>query len=233
MKPNQRPEIGFVPLSTDEGKIRFFGTLMPALLLLKASPVRFLQVQAARPFTPRVGVADLIASEADDAARVENEIVFVHRWQSDAFDPFAFARAKTLLRRVTRLVRREGHEAEPLDPLSPRINLPRLAARAGLGTLSPFGLLVHPVFGPRLILSGLQTDYPLALSPRSHGCACTDCMSCLVICPQTPLDTGTVKLGQCQSCAQCWAVCPVGMNREPKATDNERRREGTWKRANA
>jgi ferredoxin len=41
----ERPEISFIPLSTDAGKIRFFGTLMPALLLLKASPARFLHAQ--------------------------------------------------------------------------------------------------------------------------------------------------------------------------------------------
>lgn len=34
----ERPGLTFVPLSTDAGKIRFFGTLMPAVLLLKASP---------------------------------------------------------------------------------------------------------------------------------------------------------------------------------------------------
>jgi ferredoxin len=214
MSRNDKPEIAFVPLSTDEGKIRFFGTLMPSLLLLRASPGRFFQVQAARAFTPRLPVADLIASGADDASRVGNEIVFIHRWQAETFDPLVFARAKTFLRQVTRLVRREGYQAEPLDPLSPRLNLPRLAANAGLGALSPFGLLVHPVFGPRLVLSGLRTDYPLVLSPRGQGYSCTDCMSCLVICPQTPLDTGTVRLGQCQSCAQCLAVCPVGADHE-------------------
>jgi epoxyqueuosine reductase len=204
-----RPRIEFVPLSTDEGKIRFFGTLMPALLLLKASPVRFIQAQAARSLTPRTNVADLIASGADDAARVNGEIVFVHRWQSDTFDPFAFARAKTFLAWVTRLVRREGFQAQALDPLSPRVNLPRLAASAGLGNLSPFGLLVHPAFGPRLILSGLRTNFPLALSPRWTAGGCTDCLSCLEVCPQRPTETGVVRLGQCQSCAQCLAVCPV------------------------
>lgn len=215
MSTDTRPTIEFVPLSTDEGKIRFFGTLMPALLLLKASPAHFVKVQAARSFTPRTAVAAFIATEADDAARVDDHIVFVHRWHSDTFDPFAFARAKTFLARVTRLVRREGYQAQPLDPLAPRVNLPKLAASAGLGTLSPFGLLVHPSYGPRLILSGLRTDHPLALSPRRQGCSCTDCRSCLLICPQTPLDSGMVRLGECQSCARCLAICPVGIGHDP------------------
>jgi epoxyqueuosine reductase QueG len=110
---------------------------------------------------------------------------------------------------VTRLVQREGFPVEPLDPLSPRVNLPKLAASAGLGTLSPFGLLVHPAFGPRLILSGLRTSFPLDLSPRWVRGGCTDCLSCLEICPQGPIETGVVRLGQCQSCAKCLAVCPV------------------------
>jgi len=209
MTTGTRPQIEFVPLSTDEGKIRFFGTLMPAVLLLKASPLRFVQAQVARRRAPRVAVADLIASEADDAARIGDQILFVHCWQSDTFDPFAFARAKTFLSRVTRLVRREGFQAEPLDPLSPRVNLPKLAASAGLGTLSPFGLLVHATFGPRLILSGLRTDFPLAPVPRREGDGCTDCLSCLDVCPQRPTETGVVRLGRCQSCAKCLSICPV------------------------
>jgi len=203
-------------MSTDANKIRFFGTLMPALLLLKASPARFVQAQAAKRFTPRMGVEAFVASEADDAAQVDGVSIFCHRWASDGFDPLAFARAKTFLARVTRLVHREGYGAEPLDPLSPSVNLPRLAARAGLGTLSPYGLLVHPAFGPRLILTGLRTDYPLRISSQWAGPGCTDCMACVRVCPQEPLATGVIKLGECQSCAACLAVCPVGKETESK-----------------
>jgi epoxyqueuosine reductase len=208
-----RPEIRFVPMSTDEGKIRFFGTLMPALLLIKASPGQFVRYQFARHHTPRADVSAFIAANADDAARTGNVLVFVHGWDSLEFDPFAFARAKTFLARITRLVRRAGYLAEPLDPLSPDVNLPKLAARAGLGDLSPFGLLVHPAYGPRLILTGLRTDYPLAIVSRWEEPGCTDCMACLELCPQEPIDTGVVELGKCQSCVRCLAICPVGKSR--------------------
>ena len=207
----ERPEIRFIPLSTDAGKIRFFGTLMPALLLLKASPSRFLHAQVIKNLTPRTDVEVFIASAADDAARLDDTVVFVHRWASDTFDPLAFAQAKTFLAQVTRLVRRGGYDAEPLDPLSPDLNLPRLAARAGLGTLSPYGLLVHPAFGPRLILTGLRTDYPLAAASRWQGLGCSDCLTCITLCPQEPAQTGVIRLGECQSCAECLAVCPVGV----------------------
>ncbi len=210
MSEGNRPKISFVPLSTDEGKIRFFGTLMPALLLLKASPGQLLRHQFARRATPRTEVEAFVLSAADDAAQVDGTTIFVHRWESDGFDASAFARAKTFLAQVARLVRRQGHSADPLDPLSPSVNLPRLAARAGLGTLSPYGLLVHPAFGPRLILTGLRTDHPLTASPRWEGAGCTDCMSCVEVCPQQPARSGVIELGECQSCAECLVVCPVG-----------------------
>lgn len=210
MRDAARPEIAFVPISTDANKIRFFGTLMPALLLLKASPGRFAQAQVAKRLTPKSDLEAFGASGADDAAQVDGYTIFIHRWASDGFDPLAFAQAKTFLAQVTRLVRREGFKAEPLDPLSPSVNLPKLAARAGLGNLSPYGLLIHPVFGPRLILTGLRTDHPLRVSSRYEGSGCTDCLTCVHVCPQEPLTTGAIRLGECQSCAECLAVCPVG-----------------------
>jgi ferredoxin len=209
--------IEFVPMSTDERTIRFFGTLMPSLLLIKASPGRFVRHQFEKQSTPRLDVAAFVAAGVDDAARIDdtalgNTLVFVHRWRSGEFDPFAFAQAKTFLARLTRLVRRAGYRTEPIDPLSPSINLPKLAAEAGLGNLSPFGLLVHPAFGPRLILTGLRTDYPLALTSQWAGTGCTDCLACVETCPQDPTRTGRIELRQCQSCTRCLAVCPVSQD---------------------
>jgi epoxyqueuosine reductase len=212
--PIPRPDIKFIPMSTDAAKIKFFGTLMPALLLLKESPFQFIRYQIMKNYTPRFDVGDYINAESDDAGRVDDVMVFVHRWNSETFDPFTFARAKTFLTRVTNLVRREGYEAEPFDPLSPDINFPKLAEKAGLGNLSPFGLLVHPDFGPRVILTGLRTNYPLNLVPRSSKEGCTDCMICIRICPQKPLESGIVNLRFCQSCAKCLEVCPTGKSKK-------------------
>ncbi len=207
------PEIRFIPMSTDADKIRFFGTLMPALLLLKASPWRFLQYRMALGRTPQREFPAFITSGADDAGRAGDTLVFVHRWHTATFDPFTFARAKLFLARATRLARRAGHETTPLDPLSPDTNLPRLAAAAGLGNLSPYGLLVHPTFGPRLILTGLRTNYPLDAQPRWGGEGCNDCLACVRLCPQNPLIGGVVSLRDCQSCAKCLVVCPTGKGR--------------------
>lgn len=216
MSKPTRPDITCIPMSTDAGKIRFFGTLMPALLLIKASPAGFLHYQLQKRTTPASDAASFINSEADDAARAGDVLVFVHRWRTVDFDPFTFARAKSFLACLTRLVRRAGYRAEPLDPLSPAENLPQLAAAAGLGNLSPYGLLVHPIFGPRLILTGLKTDLVLPLAPRWGGGGCDDCLACVTLCPQEPASTGTVDLALCQSCAKCLAVCPTGKGRHAR-----------------
>lgn len=208
---NPRPEIRFIPMSTDPAKIKFFGTLMPALMLLKASPLQFMRYQAVKNFTPRVDVGAYIQNECDDAGKYDDILVFVHRWNSISFDPFTFARARTFLKRVTTLIQRSGYTAEPYDPLSPSINLPKLAEKAGLGNLSPFGLLVHPEYGPRVILTGLRTNSPLKITARYSQPGCTDCMACLRVCPQKPIERGVIDLKLCQSCAKCLEICPTGL----------------------
>jgi hypothetical protein len=124
----KRPDIRFIPMSTDEGKIRFFGTLMPALLLLVRSPLRLVQGHVLRRIVPRGSVEAFVAAGADDAALVDSReteggppaatggsdgrlIVFVHGWATSEFDAAAFDRAKTFLARLTRLVEREGYRA--------------------------------------------------------------------------------------------------------------------------
>ena len=209
--PRPRPEIRFVGGSTDAEKIQFFGTLMPALMLLKEAPLQVAANAIKSRLTPRAAVPDFIAAQADDMARTGDTLILLHRWHTGNFDPRVFGRARLFLTQLARLVRRAGHTAAPLDPLSPSINLPRLAAEAGLGNLSPFGLLVHPAFGPRVITSGLKTDYPLKMTSHfAPGGGCTDCLACLRQCPQAPQVSGVINLRQRMSCGICLAVCPVG-----------------------
>jgi Pyruvate/2-oxoacid:ferredoxin oxidoreductase delta subunit len=215
-RPDKRPDIKFIPMSTDADKIRFFGNLMPAALLLRQSPREFLSFQLHRRLTPRREVAEFIQTEADDAARWGDTLVFIHRWHTVKFDSLVFARARVFLEQLTRMVRRAGYSAEALDPLSPGVNLPRLAAQAGLGNLSPYGLLVHPVFGPRLIITALKTNYALEVKPRFGGDGCEDCFACIVLCPQQPAVRGVIDLSKCQSCAECLIVCPTGKGRRAR-----------------
>jgi epoxyqueuosine reductase len=108
------------------------------------------------------------------------------------------------------MIQKKGYSAQPFDPLSPDINLPKLAEQAGLGNLSPYGLLVNAGYGPRVILTGVKTDYPLEISPRWSEGGCSDCLACVRVCPQNPLEGGVVSLRLCQSCAKCLEVCPTG-----------------------
>jgi epoxyqueuosine reductase len=213
MKKLSRPDITFIPISTDAGKIEFFGTLMPALMLLKASPLKYLQFQIAGLATPKADIETFITAGTEDATRVGDVLIFVHKWDSLTFDPFTFARARTFLSQLERLLHRAGYQADPLTPLSPKVNLPKFAAQAGLGNLSPYGLLVHPRFGPRVILSGMRTDAPFTPRPRWGLLGCNDCMACVLLCPQKPLESGIVNLGECQTCAKCLVVCPTGKGR--------------------
>ena len=212
MTNEERPDIRFVPMSTDPDRIRFFGTFFPNLLLLLSSPPAFVAHRVRLHTTPRTGPEALAASRADDAARLGDTLVFLHRWHTSSFDPRAFTRAAEFLAQLTRMIRRTGHRATPLDALSPDVNLPRLAADAGLGNLSPFGLLVHPRFGPRLIINAMRTDWPWTPAARRDLplSGCTDCMKCIESCPQDPVRTGTVELARCQRCTLCISVCPVG-----------------------
>lgn len=215
MSTATHPKIRCIPATSNETLLRIFGTVMPLLLLLKQSPRQFLALQQAQRQTPDADVLTFIQTGTDDVGRVGDTLVFVHRWQSVDFDPVVFARAKVFLAQVTRLVTQAGYEATSFDPLSPGLNLPQLAVDAGLGDFSPYGLLVHPQFGPRVILTALKTDYPLPLKaqwPEEQGC--TDCMVCVRKCPQKPMESGFVRMSQCKSCTRCLTVCPVGLPRK-------------------
>jgi hypothetical protein len=206
------PNIRCLPATNNKTVLRIFGTLMPSLLLLKQAPGQLWALHRARVITPDGDVAEFLQNQTDDVGQVGDTLVFVHRWQSTEFDPVVFARAKVFLAQITRRLRRDGYTATPFDPLSPGINLPQLAVNAGLGDFSPYGLLVHPQFGPRVILTALKTDFPLSITPQwpaQQGC--TDCLVCVRKCPQEPLRTGFVAMGQCKSCTRCLSVCPVGL----------------------
>lgn len=206
------PSIRCIPATTNKVLLQVFGTLMPSLLLVKQAPGKVWGLHKAMLKTPQGDIQDFLDANTDDVGQVGHTFIFVHRWHSTEFDPVVFARAKVFLAQFSRMVLRAGFEAIPFDPLSPGINLPGLAVEAGLGNFSPYALLVHPKFGPRVILTALKTDYPLMGEPKwSEQKGCTDCMVCARQCPQQPLETGFVDMAQCKSCTRCLSVCPVGL----------------------
>ena len=206
------PNIRCIPATPNKTLLRIFGTLMPSLLLLKQAPDQFWSLRRAMSQTPDDEIAEFLQANTDDVGQAGDTLVFVHRWPSTEFDPVVFAKAKVFLAQITRLVQQAGYAATAFDPLSPGINLPQLAVSAGLGDFSPYGLLVHPKFGPRVILTALKTDYPLSVKPQwPEQQGCTDCLVCARKCPQEPLTTGFVKMSHCKSCTRCLSVCPVGL----------------------
>lgn len=114
MNAATRTQIRCIPATTNEVLLRFFGTLMPTLLLLKQAPRQFWRLWQDGQRTPSVEIADFIQAEVDDAGRVGDTLVFVHRWQNDTFDAVAFARAKVFLTQLTRLIKNAGYDTEPL-----------------------------------------------------------------------------------------------------------------------
>jgi epoxyqueuosine reductase len=211
MNTTAQLKIHCIPATRNKTLLRIFGTLMPSLLLLSQAPRQVWPLHKGLGQTPDEDIAQFLRSNTDDVGRIGDTIVFVHRWQSKNFDPVVFARAKVFLAQITRMIQREGYSTQGFNPLSPGTNLPQLAVDAGLGNFSPYGLLVHPKFGPRVILTALKTDYPLTVTPRwPEQKGCTDCLVCVRQCPQQPLKTGFVEMRQCKSCTRCLSICPVG-----------------------
>jgi ferredoxin len=188
-----------------------YGNFEASIGLIYVSPA--IQLKINRLFARLASCADAetaIARFADDAASVEGMILFALRWSGVMNDSYEMVRMDLLCDHVSQFISGTGYRVEPIRPLTTTLNLPEVSAAAGLGNLNPYGLLVHKVFGPRVVLGGLRTDYPFDLRPRWEGGGCDSCGNCLLICPQRPEASGEINLRQCAGCAKCVTVCPVG-----------------------
>ncbi len=125
---------------------------------------------------------------------------------------------------VRALLDTAGYRTRPV--VSGDVSLPRAAAAAGLGEVSPVGALVAPGYGLSLTLVGLVTDAPLAPGARSAGeppktarggsevssgspaGVCRECGRCTEDCPA--MLPGSFDLAWCTGCGVCLAVCPLG-----------------------
>lgn len=108
------------------------------------------------------------------------------------------------------------------------------AVRAGLGAVGKSGLFLSSVYGPRVRLGTVLTDYPFSVSEVTPVCPCGDCNLCAKACPAmaitgqpwTPdapreeiLDVMACsrhmkehyqKIGRGAVCGICMKVCPKG-----------------------
>ncbi|MBM7867266.1 hypothetical protein GTO89_12315 [Heliobacterium gestii] len=208
-----RRSIRFRGVIKNGAAIEFFGTMIPSLLLFKRDPHAWWKRWRARQGRNRQPLPSLdrLLNRPDDTGRVGETHIFIFKWQSDVFDLDAFHDSHDFLLDLERVLRAQGRRYRLYTSLSPKTNLPELAAAAGLGDLSPFGLLIHRRFGPRMLIVGVEVEGGLPIhQPEHNGVGCTDCGLCLRLCPQAPEASGEVDLRKCEGCGRCITCCPVG-----------------------
>ena len=97
---------------------------------------------------------------------------------------------------VARYIRLLGYEARPHVDGNYRVMCVPVAVDAGLGELGRLGLLMTPELGPRVRISVVTTDMPLAQDdPVTFGVQdfCSFCKKCADACPSRSIDAGDVR----------------------------------------
>jgi epoxyqueuosine reductase QueG len=94
------------------------------------------------------------------------------------------------------------------------VRLKQVAAAGGLGSLGMNTVLLHPRFGPRLLLSGVVTGggaresrQAERSSEQTEATVCTGCGRCISVCPGGALGPGDVDAFRCRT-VSAW-VPPV------------------------
>ncbi len=149
------------------------------------------------------------------------------------------------LRELQPMVQRAGYRAQFVEPTQGRLRLAALGEAAGLGTVSPvIHRLLHPMFGPRVIVGGAvlvegQPFGPIAdKSIAEHFQPCCNCpRPCLSTCPSVLAEssghvhvdaTRCTRERQRGACANACGVirnCPVGAGQAlPQVVESERHR---------
>jgi len=143
---------------------------------------------------------------------------------------FEYLEAAKIAMVIARYINLLGFDARAHVDANYRVMCIPIAADAGLGELGRLGLLITPRYGPRVRLSVVTTDLPLAQDePIAFGVQhfCTICRKCAEICPSGSVDrgdkreiNGVVKWQSEQDtcyrywrtvgsdCALCMKICP-------------------------
>lgn len=150
-----------------------------------------------------------------------------------------------LQKKAANILRKEGYRYLSIPPDSDRIKdkfISKLyplfthkiaATSAGLGWVGRNGLLISPVYGPRLSLVTVLTDAPLRAAAPVEKSMCGSCRLCVEFCPSNAI-TGNdwsrydpfielIRLDSCNShkkkskavhgkpnCGLCINICPYG-----------------------
>ena len=151
----------------------------------------------------------------------------------------------SLQKKAAKILKAEGHRYLCIPPDSDRISntfVSRLyplvthkmaATSAGLGWIGRNGLLINPVFGPRLTLATVLTDAPLKLGSPVELSGCGECSLCMDLCPSRAITgrqwsrrdpyVALISRKRCDShkrrmraltgkpnCGLCRSICPYG-----------------------
>ncbi|HHI67694.1 MAG TPA: tRNA epoxyqueuosine(34) reductase QueG [Planctomycetes bacterium] len=147
----------------------------------------------------------------------------------------ALVRLERVLARMAGRAALQGRKAVDLHPVAERA----LARQAGLGWIGRQGQLIHPAFGPWLLLGEIFLPLELEPAPLLPN-RCGSCRACLEACPTGALsEPGVVDAGRCVSywtiearglpprelrplfgdwffgCDACLEVCPWGTSPQP------------------
>lgn len=111
---------------------------------------------------------------------------------ADAVTGMGYSRMALANAHLSSFIRNLGYKAINCTMNDVALSIP-MAMQAGLGDLGRNGLLITPQFGPRLRLSKVITDLPLATdSPMDFGVTefCTACKKCVDMCPSRAIMHG-------------------------------------------
>jgi len=113
-----------------------------------------------------------------------------------------------------------------------RIHFKKAAVLAGIGAFGRNQLVIHPDWGPWLMLRTVITDARLLADDRSTFSPCDDCGRCLSACPSGALSEAGIDRETCRgmcgyggspnsrvvrlsphgqvNCEECLRACPIG-----------------------
>ena len=142
-----------------------------------------------------------------------------------------YLRSGILALKLAAWIRELGYKATAHIDGNYEVICPLVAVDAGLGTIGRMGLLMTPDLGPRVRISVVTTDMPLALNdPRPDPSTlhfCHHCKKCARVCPAAAIPDGPRKVldgsdrwkinsEKCYhfwttsgtDCGRCISVCP-------------------------
>lgn len=163
------------------------------------------------------------------------------------------SRLGELQKLATSFLKKRGYRTFCIPPDSDRINgtfasklyplfTHKVAATcSGLGWIGRNGLLINPVYGPKLSLATVLTDAPFEVDKPIEASKCGDCALCVDHCPSEAI-TGEdwsrddpfpalIDIGKCRThkgrarslrdrpnCGLCISICPYGRSGDENMT---------------